>query len=162
MASIFNISDDFSVVNLRRQSWNFALFTVSWSRWLITQYFKFHWVVYFNMYSFDEHTVHTATCLQWSALLKCAACRIKDFTFSPNICNRRREEKASYRGKFCVYVQFVFVTPFCRTVTYLCFLFRSRSYPVPHRGERVKQRTMHARNWTDCYTSCKKHRFELV
>jgi hypothetical protein len=26
---------------------------------------------------------------------------------------------------------------------------------VPHRGERVKQRTMHARNWNDCYTNCK-------
>ena len=159
MASIFNISDDFSVVNWRRQFWNVALFSVSWSKWPITQYFKFHWVLYFNMYSFDEHTMHTATCLQWSALLKCAEGRIKDFTFSSNTCNRRQEEKTSCQGKFCVYfvnyLQFVFVTPFCRTATYLCFLFRSRSYPVPHRGERVKQRKMHARNWTDRYTNCK-------
>jgi hypothetical protein len=55
-----------------------------------------------------------------------------------------------YKGKFCVnfvnyYLQFMFVTLFWRTVTYLYFLFRSRSYPVPHRGERVKQRMMQAR-----------------
>jgi hypothetical protein len=63
-----------------------------------------------------------------------------------NICNRRQEENTAYQGKFCVYLvnysRFIFVTPFCKTVTHLCFLFRSRSYPVPHRGERVKQRTM--------------------
>ena len=47
------------------------------------------------------------------------------------------------RVYFVNYLRFMFVTPFCRTITYLCFLFRSRSYPVPHRGERVKQRTMH-------------------
>jgi hypothetical protein len=98
------------------------------------------------MYSFDELTVHTVLCLQWSVLLKCAARKITDFTFSSNICNRRQEENTAYLGKFCVYfvnyLMFMYVTSFCRTVTNLCFFFRSRSYPVPHRGERVKQRTM--------------------
>ena len=100
MASIFHISDDFSVVNWRRRFWNFALFSVSWSRWPITQYFKFLWAVYFNMYTFDERTMHTATCLQWSGLLKCAASRIKDFTFSSNTCNRRHEEKPRIKVSF--------------------------------------------------------------
>jgi hypothetical protein len=44
------------------------------------------------------------------------------------------------------YLCFVFVTVVHRTDTNLVFLFRSRSHPVPHRGERVKQRTMQARN----------------
>jgi hypothetical protein len=88
-------------------------------------------------------------CTQFCAFsdqeLKCAARKITDFTFGSNICNRRQEENTAYQGEFCVYfviyLRIMFVT-FCRTVTNLCFFFRSRSYPVPHRGERVRQRTM--------------------
>jgi hypothetical protein len=35
----------------------------------------------------------------------------------------------------------------CVLLFFLWSLFRSRSYPVPHRGERVKQRTVHPRNF---------------
>jgi len=35
------------------------------------------------------------------------------------------------------------------------FFFRSHSYPVPQRGERVKQRRMQARNWIQSFANRK-------
>jgi len=44
---------------------------------------------------------------------------------------------------YCVFTNCVLLFFFF----FLCSLFRSRSYPVPHRGERVKQWTVHPRNF---------------
>jgi hypothetical protein len=44
-------------------------------------------------------------------------------------------------------------------VLFCFFCFRSRSCPVPHRGERVKQRTVQLQNWKHCYVNCKIFRF---
>jgi len=61
----------------------------------------------------------------------------------------------------CSYLQTVFISvflqclalfawsrkaPLCFFVLFCFVCFRSRSYPVPHRGERVKQGTVHLRN----------------
>jgi hypothetical protein len=54
-------------------------------------------------------------------------------------------------------LQYVVVTVSKEHVIYLFFFFRSRSYPVPHRGERVKQRTVHVRNWKQNYSNEKYH-----
>ena len=41
----------------------------------------------------------------------------------------------------------------CFVCVFVCFFVSGpRSYPVPHRGERVKQRTVHLRNWKHCYS----------
>ena len=57
-------------------------------------------------------------------------------------------------------VSLVFISLIAFRVCYRCledmslisfFFCRSRSYPVPHRGERVKQRAMQTRNWFQYY-----------
>jgi hypothetical protein len=50
-----------------------------------------------------------------------------------------------------MYLQYVSVTVFKEHVTYFVSFFRSGSYPVPHRGERVK-RTVHGRSWSQNYS----------
>ena len=52
-------------------------------------------------------------------------------------------------------LQYVVITVCMEHVTYLLFFFRSRSYPVPHRGERLQQRTVHVRNWNQNYSNWK-------
>jgi hypothetical protein len=49
---------------------------------------------------------------------------------------------------FIVWIQFPFVGVYNKFLFLFSVLSVSgpRSYPVPHRGERVKQRTVHARN----------------
>jgi hypothetical protein len=68
-------------------------------------------------------------------------------------------KKIRSTGKFTAFVScshFVFVAGLIE-VFFVCFVcFRSRSHPVPHRGERVKQRTMQARN---CYIEYKTFRY---
>jgi hypothetical protein len=58
-----------------------------------------------------------------------------------------------------MYLQYVSVTVFKEYVTYLVFFYRSRSYPVPHRGERVKQRMVHACGCSQNCSSCKEPHF---
>jgi hypothetical protein len=62
---------------------------------------------------------------------------------------------------FCLHFvnYFNFVSVVVLTFVFL-FSFRSRSNPVPQRGERVKQRTVHARNSTHCYINCKRLYFD--
>lgn len=154
-------------MNWRWQFWIFALFSVSWTRCPIIQYFKLHWVAYFNMYSFDEHMVTLLYAFSdqryWN--VQDVGPRISH-SVRIYVTEDRRvegwgwgEAHTAYQGKFCVnfvnYLRFILLIFLCRTFTNLCFLFRFRSYPVPHRGERVKQRKMHARNWTNYKTSCK-------
>jgi hypothetical protein len=45
---------------------------------------------------------------------------------------------------------------------FVLFLFRSRSHPVPHRGERVKQRTMRVLNRIDFWSNYEKYPICLV
>jgi hypothetical protein len=52
-----------------------------------------------------------------------------------------------------IYFQNALVIIFKEHVTYLHFFFRSRSYPVPHRGEQVEQRTVHTRSWNRNYST---------
>jgi site-specific recombinase len=68
-----------------------------------------------------------------------------------DLCNRREYKNTNNTGNihFVNYFQIVFVAVlmgvFVFCVFFVLFLcFRSRSYPVPHRGERVKQRMVHA------------------
>jgi hypothetical protein len=82
--------------------------------------------------------------------------------FNAEECSRRQGAEACSRGKFrcsfCYSLQFVVFA----LVVFVCFCFvcfRSRSYPVPHRGERVKQRTVHARNVNNCCICCKALHF---
>jgi hypothetical protein len=67
-----------------------------------------------------------------------------------DLCHRREYSDTNSTGKVqLVNSDFLFVVVvegllFCVWVC-VCFVcFRSRSYPVPHRGERVKQRMVHA------------------
>jgi hypothetical protein len=46
----------------------------------------------------------------------------------------------------------VFVAILMFVCVVVLFLFRSYSYPVPQRGERVKQRTVHTENLCHCYS----------
>ena len=73
-------------------------------------------------------------------------------TFISDCCSRRRSKHAmvSCVVNFGNYLQSVSVSLLMENVLILfcwgggvvLFLFRSRSHPVPHRGERVEQRTM--------------------
>jgi exonuclease I len=71
-----------------------------------------------------------------------------------NVVERRQGENMKV---ICVLLitclQYVAVTVSKERVIYLLFFFRSRSYPVPHRGERVKQRTVHVRNLNQNYSN---------
>ena len=68
-----------------------------------------------------------------------------------------RYKNADSTSKFSTFPSFLFndCTPYCfylftncvLLLFFLWSLFRSRSYPVPHRGERVKQRAVHPRNF---------------
>ena len=95
-----------------------------------------------------------------STLLKCAVQRIKDFTFSSNIYateDRKKTPriKVSFVLTSLITCGLCFLFLFAEHLLIHVFFFRSRSYPVPHRGERVKQRKMHARNWANYENSCK-------
>jgi hypothetical protein len=56
-------------------------------------------------------------------------------------------------------LQYVSVTVFKGSVTYLVSFFRSRSYPVPHRGEGVKQKAVPAHSWNQNYSNWKVPHF---
>jgi hypothetical protein len=94
---------------------------------------------------------------QWHLNTLCVqrrtALRIKKCAFK----RRREDADTNSRGEgSCVHCVIMClqncVLCWCRV--FLCFVcFRSRSYPVPHRGERVKQRTVHAPNWNNSYTN---------
>jgi hypothetical protein len=96
-------------------------------------------------------------------LLKCTADRRMNFTYNSNEGDRRQEEKFEGILVFVLLIsclQYVVVTVPKEHVTNLLFFFRSRSYPVPHRGERVKQRKVHVRNLNQNY-STEKYTFGL-
>ena len=77
--------------------------------------------------------------------------------------DRRQQKNSSCLSKPCVHFLNCIscLLPLFRGhVTNYFFFFRSRSYPVPHRGERVKQRTVQARNWFQYYRK-KKPSFRI-
>jgi hypothetical protein len=81
--------------------------------------------------------------------VKRTAHRRRNSTFNWNIKKRRLEENDEGKLKFIlliIHLQNALFIIFKKHVTYLHFFFRSRSYPVPQRGERVKQRTVHTRS----------------
>jgi hypothetical protein len=73
-------------------------------------------------------------------------------------CYRRKGAEVSSRGKVPVFI-LLLVAVCVHWCCCVCFCFRSRSYPVPHRGERVKQGTVHAWNFNNCYIDCKALHF---
>ena len=89
-------------------------------------------------------------------VVKRTADRRRNSTFNWNINKRRRDENGEGKLKFIlliIHLQNAIFIIFKEHVTYLHFFFRSRSYPVPQRGERVKQRTVHTQSWNRNYST---------
>jgi hypothetical protein len=74
----------------------------------------------------------------------------QQFCISVYICRTEDFKNISSTGKVSLLIFLInpkLVVSVLIVVVFVCFVsFRSRSYPVPQRGERVKQRTVHARN----------------
>jgi hypothetical protein len=119
--------------------------------------FRYNRVVRLNMDSCSKRTVHSTERLPRTIILKRAANLLKNFIFKRR-CVTEESQSANCRGKLaCAMCESVsicwgHIEDFCFV---LFFCFRSRSRPVPHRGERVKQRTVHLRNWKHSYVNCK-------
>jgi hypothetical protein len=73
------------------------------------------------------------------------------------VCYRREGAEATSKGKDPVFILLLdAICVRCCCVFFVCFVcFRSRSQIVPYRGEWVKQRTVHTRNWNNCYRTAK-------
>jgi hypothetical protein len=122
---------------------------------------EFRWVVHLNTDNCSEQEVHSVM----RFVHRRTALRIKKCAFKCRSMLQKRRCR-SHQQRWSSTVHVAISCSFCwLLLLYLlfCFVcFRSRSYPVPHRGERVKQRTVHARNWNDCYSDWKVLHFTYL
>jgi hypothetical protein len=107
-------------------------------------HFQLHWVVRFSRYK----TVHSVAPCK-SGILKRTAYRMQKYAFKEEVSQKSSRTPVTRVRLLCSFCWLLPVCVCCWSngspfVLFLCF--RSRSYPVPHRGERVKQRTVHTRN----------------
>jgi hypothetical protein len=130
-----------------------VLCLATWCVHSTTQYFRFQSVVHFNMNSCAEQDTHTCVPFMFTVIetYEYTAARVWKYTLIGRVVTEDSRRIPHIEVRLVLiflirYLYFVFVTLVQRTGTNSVFLFRSCSNPVPHRGERVKQRAMQARN----------------
>jgi len=149
---IYFFFDDFSIVDWRIETFVSFCLWIRCTGWLIAQYFQFLSPARFNMQICCGHRI--TQCLQWSGLLKLTA----DWNQKTHLIRTDVTEDRTITCRqvffsvllmaWNLYMLLVLWLLLLVSLLSNCFFcFRSRSYPAPHRGERVKQRTVHARNW---------------
>jgi hypothetical protein len=129
------------------ENWNLTSFSslFPFLHQTTTLSFRCNRVVRLNVESCSKRTVHSTERLPRTRILKSAANWLKNFIFTRR-CVTEERQSANSRGKV--------VCSLCECSFHLLgsrwsFLFCSLSFvsgPMPHRGERVKQKSVHLRN----------------